>query len=217
MAASASEQNAWSQLQPQPAAEDDLQGRSDDGDHQAIGRAAARRLSKAARARHQAESGEADAGATIGIDHARDVEDRGGIQPRKVSQAEPVAGLLHVDVAARASDARRRTPRRKRFEGEHPLNTWQLVRNEHAPNIGYAPSEYRKKQWSQEAQIEGWFPQFEEEQLCFDVVGKCRTDLKLDWMMSDAAGCARLKVDVGDQDFRRSGQIYLDLPFDRSL
>jgi hypothetical protein len=38
------------------------------------------------------------------------------------------------------------------------------------PSVGYAPSEYLKKQWPEEAQIKGWFPCFTREQMCFDVV-----------------------------------------------
>ncbi len=35
---------------------------------------------------------------------------------------------------------------------------------------GYAPSEYRKKQWPEEALIEGWFPLCAREHKCFDLV-----------------------------------------------
>ena len=38
------------------------------------------------------------------------------------------------------------------------------------PRIGYAPSEYLRKLWSEEAQIEGWFPLIAREHTCFDLV-----------------------------------------------
>jgi len=63
-------------------------------------------------------------------------------------------------------------PSRAGFEGEHPWTSWSAATAAKAPRLGYAPSEYRTKQWLDEAQIEGWFPLFAEEQrYCFDADG----------------------------------------------
>jgi hypothetical protein len=51
-----------------------------------------------------------------------------------------------------------------RFGGEHPLRFWTRLTDDtradglKSPGIGYAPPEFRKKPWPQEAQIAGWSP-----------------------------------------------------------
>jgi len=47
---------------------------------------------------------------------------------------------------------------------------WPRSKTPEVPRKGYAPSEYQKKLWPYEAQIEGWFPRFTPGQTCFDVV-----------------------------------------------
>jgi len=45
---------------------------------------------------------------------------------------------------------------RNRFGGEYPARSWS--QDLETRNIGYAPPEYRTKQWSHETPMEGWFP-----------------------------------------------------------
>ena len=53
---------------------------------------------------------------------------------------------------------------RKRFGGEHPLSDWTRLTDGtravglKSPRVGYAPPEFRRKPWPQEAQIAGWSP-----------------------------------------------------------
>ena len=56
------------------------------------------------------------------------------------------------------------------FEGEHPWTSWPGGSRPEVPRVGYAPSEYRKKPWPEEVQIEGWFPLSAREPQCFDLV-----------------------------------------------
>lgn len=47
---------------------------------------------------------------------------------------------------------------------------WHRSMIPEVPREGYAPSEYRKKHWPYEAQIEGWFPRFTLGHTCLHVV-----------------------------------------------
>jgi hypothetical protein len=91
--------------------------------------------------------------------------------PGVASQAKLIARLTcgNVDPEERW-DRFRSTWRRARFEGEYPCSSWLRSSRPEVPRIGYAPSEYRKKPWPEEVQIEGWFPLFAREQQGFDLV-----------------------------------------------
>jgi hypothetical protein len=99
------------------------------------------------------------------------VEEPGEVRPDEASQARlktrpPCAKVEPHEGCER----RRRTWRRARFEGEHPWTHWPGSSRPEVPRIGYAPSEYRRKPWSEEARIEGWFPPWAREQQGFDLV-----------------------------------------------
>jgi hypothetical protein len=96
----------------------------------------------------------------------------GEVRPDEASQARLKTRLPcgHVDPQG-GYDRWQRPWRRARFEGEYPLLGWPDRNHVEVPRVGYAPSEYQKKPWSEEAQIEGWFPLSAREHTCFDVVG----------------------------------------------
>jgi Transposase IS116/IS110/IS902 family len=71
------------ELQPQPHAESDLQGRGDDGHRALRAEPAAPGLRPAARKRHAAEPGQAHGGTPDRRHRAGHVEETGGIRPRK--------------------------------------------------------------------------------------------------------------------------------------
>jgi transposase len=93
----------------------------------------------------------------------------GEVRPDEASQARRKTRLScgHVDPQG-GYDRWQRTWRRARFEGEHPLLVWPGSKRPEVPRLGYAPSEYQRKPWSEEAQIEGWFPLHAREHTCFD-------------------------------------------------
>ena len=143
----------------QSHAEVALQGRGHDRDHAARGRAPASGLPAADRGGHEAEPGEADDRPQARCDRSFDVEEQGEVRPDEASQARLKTRLTcgHVD-PQEGYDRWHSTWRRARFEGEHPLLVWPGSNHPEVPRLGYAPSEYQKKPWSEEAQIEGWFP-----------------------------------------------------------
>ncbi len=106
-------------------------------------------------------------------DGAGHVETPGGVRSGPLSQAVAQARTSGRDVGtASIEHAAAWFPSRAGFEGEHPWISWSATTAAKAPRLGYAPSEYRTKQWLDEAQIEGWFPLFAEEQrYCFDADG----------------------------------------------
>ena len=107
--------------------------------------------------RHEAESGQAHARPPHRSHRAVDVEARGGVRPGspegRDGQAEGAAGG-EAEAARWVFGA----ARRERFEGEHPFVCWSPGRDGETPDAGYAPSEYRLKQWPEEAQSGAWCP-----------------------------------------------------------
>jgi hypothetical protein len=78
--------------------------------------------------------------------------------------------LTSAESTRRLAGTRPTLWRRQRFEGKHPLRSWSFARNEETPQGGYAPSEYQKKPWPNEALLEGWCPLYEEAHERFAIV-----------------------------------------------
>jgi len=87
--------------------------------------------------------------------------------------------------------------RRKRFEGEHPLNCWTRASAREFPRIGYAPSEYRTKPWPIEALIEGWFPLSRRGQCGFKVLST--VDLHRSFFPSRVPGACRCSPSTAER------------------
>ena len=138
----------------------------------------------------------------------------------------------------RADDGWRAIWRREGFEGEYPNGDWSRTPALEAPRIGYAPSEYQRKPWPKEAQIEGWFPHcFAREQQSFEVVEDANPIVSNKEQLHPAvasgsyANCgrlgrralrrtSRLGADAEGHEMRirrqRMGGVCLDLPFHRN-
>jgi hypothetical protein len=104
------------------------------------------------------------------------VEEQGEVRPDEASQAKLKTRLTCGGVNPQEGcDRRRSIWRRARFEGEHPLFYWAQDTILELPRVGYAPSEFQRKPWSEEALIEGWFPLYAREHECFDLVDDADT------------------------------------------
>jgi hypothetical protein len=173
------------------------------------------------------------------------VEGQGEVQPDEASQARvktrPTCGYANP---RRAEDRWRGTWRRAWFEGKYPSSFWARSTMPESHYVGYAPSEFQKKQWPEEVLLEGWFPPFRRGHVCFDVVEDANTrSSNREWPDSYAladgstARCAgvvrkpvctrglnpgkprrtcRLGADAYvEEDSGRSGEICLDTSFPR--
>ena len=179
--------------------------------------------------------GTSDRGHVIG-----DVETRGAIRPGTASQAITNARRSAETVGSRAVAPHlwHHSLWRAGFEGEHPWIAWPTAFGGEVPRSSYAPSEYQTKQWLSEAQIERWFPHYEEEQLCFDANGIVRSspvycnttrrDPVLVGNAHDQHVSERIATrdhspscypDAGCQDHsvRRTGEVRLDIHTHRSI
>jgi hypothetical protein len=123
------------------------------------------------------------------------------------------------------------------------LDVWRRGMPLDVPRAGYAPSEFQKKPWSEEALIEGWFPPLRRGQMGFDVVEDANAGSSKGERQSSAladgsdASCGRVTRDPGrtrelnpdkprrtcrqgadasvEEGRRRSGEICLDTSFHR--
>ena len=162
--------SADSRAEPEATAgaEGSFQGCGHDGDHAAPRASSSYGLRADAAVGHQAEPGQAHVGPSARRDRAVDVEARGGVRPT-ASQAGD-----GKELAARVGKDDRDSWRfgsraRERFEGEHPFVSWSPGHDGEIPNAGYAPSEYRLKQWPNEALSGAWCPRFSGGAIGFDI------------------------------------------------
>jgi hypothetical protein len=96
------------------------------------------------------------------------VEARGGVRPRALQAGDG------KELAARVGEVDRDPwslgrRARERFEGEHPFVSWSPGHDGETPVAGYAPSEYRLKQWPNEALSGAWCPRLSGGAISFDI------------------------------------------------
>jgi hypothetical protein len=163
-------EDARPESEPQSYAQVDLQGRGGDRDLAARSRSLAPGLPAAPQRGHEAEPRKVDDRPQARCHRSFDVEEQGEVRPDEASQARFIARPTCGNVNPREGCDRWRSWRRARFEGEHPWTSWPGGSCPEVPRVGYAPSEYRKKPWPEEVQIEGWFPLLAREHQCFDLV-----------------------------------------------
>jgi hypothetical protein len=96
------------------------------------------------------------------------VEARGGVRPGEGSKVKE--SVVALEDEGCSSNSGRDNSHRKWIEGEHPHNLWPLPCEKEAPKGGYAPSEYRTKQWPKEALLGEWFPRLSMGKNSFKVV-----------------------------------------------
>jgi hypothetical protein len=96
------------------------------------------------------------------------VEARGGLRPRasQAGDGQELAARVGNDDRDLWSFGSRA---RERFEGEHPLVSWSPGHDGETPIAGYAPSEYRLKQWPNEALSGAWCPRLSGGAIGFDI------------------------------------------------
>ena len=104
-------------------------------------------------------AGQAHAGPSDRGDGAVDVEAPGGVRP-EATPAGDRADVGRSVEARRSGSMRSDVAARERFEGEHPLVSWSPGRDGKTHDEGYAPSEYRLKQWPNEGPIRSMVPPF---------------------------------------------------------
>ncbi len=117
---------------------------------------------------YQAEPGQAHPGPSDRRDRTVDVEARGGVRPRAPQACdgqELAAGVGEVDRDSWSFGE----CARERLEGEHPLVSWSSGHDGEIPNAGYAPSEYRLKQWPNKALSGAWCPRFSGGAIGFEI------------------------------------------------
>jgi hypothetical protein len=78
--------------------------------------------------------------------------------PVRAYKVPPCAPGGGTDGGTASQPSRSGAQARERFEGEHPRISWSPGRDGKAPFAGYAPSEYRLKQWPHEALSGAWCP-----------------------------------------------------------
>jgi len=162
--------DARTESQPQRTPEEHLQGSGHDDRGEAAGRSLARALREADRGGHEAEPGQAHNRTQSGRRRSEDVEGWKGVRAAEASsdtaRRDRFPGAL-IGPSER-SDDQPEGRRREEVGGEHPPGTWSHPMVE-SPRKGYAPPQYRMKQWPKEAQMEGWFPPESGEQACLQV------------------------------------------------
>lgn len=85
------------------------------------------------------------------------MEARGGVRPRAPQAGDGQQLALRFGEVDRDSWSLGERAR-ERFEGEHPFVSWSPGHDGETPVEGYAPSEYRLKQWPNEALSGAWCP-----------------------------------------------------------
>ena len=152
--------DAGAEPELQPHAEADLQGRGDDGDRPSRGRSRLPSLRAAPGRRHEAEPGEAHAGASDRGDRPGGVAQRRGVRPEETgSDGVERARIGKRGVEQSARDDGPDEGEANRLQGRASIGFLGWAAGSESPGIGYAPLESRTKRWAEaEPQIEGWFP-----------------------------------------------------------
>jgi hypothetical protein len=132
LAAQEGDADARAQLQPQPHAQERVQGRGDDGRHAALGQRAGRGVQAPARQRHEADPGQGHARTQDRVDGAVDVEEQGGIRRGEARGEAAVIACLDE----RTSTVRHESEYRSR-------SAHGTSRNRRRASVGYLDDAHR--------------------------------------------------------------------------